>query len=207
MSESLPPNSSAKPPHGRHHPGKSELRAAALTRRDALTPAARAAAADAVAARALPIGIVEGMIVAGYSPIRSELDPFPLMRTLRGRGARLALPCVVGRDRPLRFRQWTFGEALVVGKFGILEPGPEATAVEPAIVLVPLAAFDREGHRVGYGAGFYDRTLAGPAAPRRIIAVGLAFATQEVERVGALPHDVRLDYIATERETIVCATA
>jgi len=203
MSETRPPKSSHKPQLAGFHPSKSELRAAALARRDALTPLERAAAAEAVAARPFPLNVTEGMVIAGYSPIRSELDPFPLMRALRARGARLALPCVVGRDRPLAFREWSFGQALVVGKFGILEPTPDAAAVEPDVVLVPLAAFDREGHRIGYGAGFYDRTLAERAAPERMIALGLAFATQEVTGVGALPHDVRLDYIATERETIV----
>lgn len=198
MSETHPPKS----PHGRPHPSKSELRAAALARRDALTPLERAAAAAAVAARPFPMALAAGMVVAGYSPIKSELDPFPLMRALGARGARLALPCVVGRDRPLQFREWTFGEALVVGKFGILEPPPGAAIAAPAVLLVPLAAFDREGHRIGYGAGFYDRTLAVAAAPDRRIAIGLAFATQEVGRVGALSHDVRLDYIVTELETI-----
>lgn len=186
----------------RLHSTKSELRSAALARRDALTPAERARAAVAVAARPFPVEPGGGTIIAGYSPIKSELDPFPLMQALRGRGARLALPCVVARDRPLLFRQWSFGEPLVAGRFGILEPPPGAAAVSPEVVLVPLAAFDREGHRIGYGAGFYDRTLVAGSAPKPIVAVGLAFATQEVERVGALPHDVRLDYIVTDRETI-----
>ncbi|MDR3465618.1 MAG: 5-formyltetrahydrofolate cyclo-ligase [Xanthobacteraceae bacterium] len=185
----------------RSHPTKSELRTAALTRRDALTPAERAAAAEAVAVRGLPIAPAGGRVVAGYSPIRGELDPFPLMRALQAQGARLALPAIVGRDQPLVFRDWSFGRPLVPGRFGILEPAPDMPAVEPDIVLVPMAAFDRAGHRVGYGAGFYDRTL-GRSAAGRPVTVGLAFATQEVDRVGALPHDVGLDYIATERETI-----
>jgi len=185
-----------------HHPGKSELRAAALSRRDALTPTAREAAARAVAARGIPVHIDAGMVVAGYAPIRSEFDPFPLLRALAQRGARLALPAVVARDRPLAFRAWSFGEALHPGKFAILEPALDAPPVEPDLVLVPLAAFDRAGHRIGYGAGFYDRTLTQPIATRRAITLGLAFATQEVARVPALPHDVRLDYIVTERETM-----
>lgn len=177
---------------------KTELRAAALARRDALSPALRAEGAEALAVRPLPFALAPGAIVAGYAPIRSELDPYPLMHALQARGAALALPVVTGRGKPLLFRRWTFGDPLVAGHFGILEPAPVAPEVTPEVLLVPLAAFDRAGHRIGYGGGFYDRTLA---AAGRALAIGLAFSTQEVAAVDALPHDVRLAYIATERET------
>jgi 5-formyltetrahydrofolate cyclo-ligase len=181
---------------------KSDLRAAALARRDVLAPEQRSAAADGVAARAFPVEAMSGQTVAGYSPIRSEFDPGPLMRALARRGADLALPVIVARDRPLLFRTWSPEATLVRGQLGILEPAADAPVVVPDILLVPLAAFDRAGHRIGYGAGHYDRTFAQLRRVKPILAVGLAFSVQQVALVPALPHDVRLDYIMTERDTI-----
>lgn len=181
---------------------KPDLRAAALARRDALTAQQHFAAADAVAARAFPLQVVPGQIVAGYSPIRSEFDPRPLMQALARRGARLALPVIVARDQPLLFRLWSPDTAMVRGQLGIFEPAADAPVVVPDIMLVPLAAFDRSGHRIGYGAGHYDRTFEQLRRMRTIAAVGLAFSVQEVVLVPALPHDERLDYIVTEHETI-----
>jgi 5-formyltetrahydrofolate cyclo-ligase len=181
---------------------KAELRAAALARRDALSDAQRAAAAQAIAARGLPVAIGPGMLIAGYSPIRSEIDPIPLMRALAAQGALLALPVIAARDRPLIFRAWSPGETLARGQFGILEPLPEATELIPDIVLVPLAAFDRLGHRIGYGAGHYDRSLAPLRAARKVVAIGVAFAAQEIEAVPMQPHDVALDYVLTEAQLL-----
>jgi len=181
---------------------KAELREAALARRDALTPAQRAAAAQALAVRPFPVEIAPDRVVAGYMPIRSEIDPQPLMQALARRGAPLALPVVVARDRPLVFRQWTPQTALVRGGLGILEPAADMPACDPHIVLVPLAAFDRAGHRIGYGAGHYDRTLEQLRARGPVVTVGLAFSVQQVDRVPALPHDIALDYIATEHDII-----
>ncbi|MGO4712446.1 5-formyltetrahydrofolate cyclo-ligase [Bradyrhizobium sp. 2TAF24] len=182
---------------------KVELRQVVLARRDALPSTLRVAAAQALAVRPLPFNVAPGQVVAGYMPIRSEFDPQPLMRALAARGARLVLPVVVTRDAPLLFRRWQPGDTLVRGGLGILEPAADAPLSDPHIVLVPLAAFDRAGHRIGYGAGHYDRTLARlrgqGGAP---VTIGLAFAAQQVEHVPALPHDVPLDYIATEHETI-----
>jgi 5-formyltetrahydrofolate cyclo-ligase len=179
---------------------KSDLRAAALAARDALTLEQRAAAAQAVAERGLPIEITRGMIVSGYSPIRSEIDPAPLMRALAVEGAQLALPAVMARGKSLAFRAWSPSDRLMLGPLGILEPSPAATELIPDIMLVPLAAFDRAGHRIGYGAGHYDYTLAHLRKLKHIIAVGLAFAAQEIEAVPALSHDVALDYVLTETE-------
>src|ERR1700729_2856025 len=123
-------------------PSKADLRAAALEKRDALSAEQRAAAAQAVAARGLPVEIKPGIVVAGYSPIRSEIDPVPLMHELAARGARLALPVITARGQSLRFRAWLPGERLLQGPLGILEPSPAAAEVTPDIVLVPLAAFD-----------------------------------------------------------------
>ena len=180
---------------------KVTLRAAALAKRDALSSAQRDAAALAIAARGLPVAIRPGMVVSGYSPIRSELDPIPLMRALAAQGARLALPVIAARDRPLSFRAWSSGDRLARGPFGILEPLPEAAELIPDIVLVPLAAFDRLGHRIGYGAGHYDRTLPLLRAARDIVTIGMAFAAQEIAVVPALPHDVALDYVLTETQS------
>jgi 5-formyltetrahydrofolate cyclo-ligase len=177
---------------------KNDLRAAALARRDALSGGQRMAAAQAIALRGLPIEIMPGAVVAGYSPIRSEIDPAPLMQELAARDMRLALPVIAGRDAPLGFRRWTANDKLLRGPLGILEPSPDAAEIVPDIVLVPLAAFDRSGHRIGYGAGHYDRTLARLRDSKKIIAIGLAFAVQEIETILALPHDVALDYVLTE---------
>jgi len=177
---------------------KADLRNAALAARDALSREQRDAAAQALAKRGLPIGLKPGAVVAGYSPIRSELDPTPLMQTLAAQGARLALPVITARGQSLRFRVWHPGDRLLPGSLGIPEPSPAAAEIVPDIVLVPLAAFDRAGHRIGYGAGHYDRTLAHLRKSRGFAAIGLAFAAQEVAAVPALQHDVALDYVLTE---------
>jgi 5-formyltetrahydrofolate cyclo-ligase len=181
---------------------KNDLRAATLARRDALSGRQRMAAAQAIALRGLPIEIMPGAVVAGYSPIRSEIDPAPLMQELAARGMRLALPVITARDSPLGFRLWAANDKLLRGPLGILEPSPDAAEIVPDIVLVPLAAFDRLGHRIGYGAGHYDRTLARLRDSKKIIAIGLAFAVQEIETIPALPHDVALDYVLTETQLL-----
>jgi 5-formyltetrahydrofolate cyclo-ligase len=177
---------------------KAVLRASALAARDALNEDHRTAAAQAIAVRGLPFELAQNTIVAGYSPIRSEIDPIPLMRRLAGHGARLALPVIAARDAPLRFRSWSIHDKLRRGSLGIAEPMPEAEELVPDVLLVPLAAFDRAGHRIGYGAGHYDRTLERLRALKAIRAIGLAFAAQEIAAVPALSHDVVLDYVLTE---------
>ena len=179
---------------------KADLRTAALAKRDALSDKKRAAAAKAVARRGLPIEITPGTVVSGYSPIRSEMDPVPLMRMIAALGAQLALPAVMARGKSLAFRAWSPDDRLMLGPLGILEPSPAAAEIIPEIMLVPLAAFDRLGHRIGYGAGHYDYTLAHLRKMKAITAIGLAFAAQEIEAVPALSHDVALDYVLTETE-------
>jgi 5-formyltetrahydrofolate cyclo-ligase len=177
---------------------KAVLRGSALAARDALTEEHRTAAAQAIALRGLPFEHTQNAIVAGYSPIRNEIDPIPLMRQLAGRGARLALPVITAREEPLRFRTWSINDKLRRGPLGIAEPLPEAEELVPDVLLVPLAAFDRAGHRIGYGAGHYDRTLERLRALKAIRAIGLAFAAQEIAAVPALSHDAVLDYVLTE---------
>jgi 5-formyltetrahydrofolate cyclo-ligase len=181
---------------------KAELRRAALARRDALPAAERAQAAETIAERAFPVAVATGAIVAGFMPMKSEINPLPLMRKLAAAGARLALPVVAGRGKPLIMRAWGFGEPLAAGVWGIREPPPTAPEVAPDIVIVPLLAFDRAGHRIGYGAGYYDLTIATLRARQAVVAIGLACAAQETAAVPATPHDAPLDLVLTEREVI-----
>jgi 5-formyltetrahydrofolate cyclo-ligase len=181
---------------------KSDLRKVALAQRDALPAAQRMAAAETIAARAFPVAVAPNTIVSGYMPMGSELDPRPLMRKLAEAGASLALPVVVGRGVPLLMRGYAFGDALVKGVWNIRVPPPEAPEVEPDVLLVPLLAFDRNGNRLGYGAGYYDMTIAALRAKKRVVAVGIAFAAQEVDTVPTTPRDVRLDLVLTEQEVM-----
>jgi 5-formyltetrahydrofolate cyclo-ligase len=179
---------------------KQELRAAALGARDGLSEDARMDAAQAIAARGLPFALDAGMVVSGYAPIRNELDPTPLMLQLAAQGVRLALPVVLARGHSLSFRAWSPDDRLVLGPLGIPEPSPAAAELVPDVMLVPLAAFDRIGHRIGYGGGYYDYTFSHLRKTRHVIGVGLAFAVQEIKAVPALAHDAVLDYVLTERK-------
>ena len=179
---------------------KAALRTAALARRDAIPPDVRASwsriIAERIAAFAdhLPSGPV-----AGYWPIRSEADPRPALAALRVAGHASLLP-VVGPER-LMFRLWAEADTLHAAPFGLMEPLPAAPLAEPATLLVPLAAFDRRGHRIGYGKGHYDRTFARMG---RVLTLGIAFATQEIDEIPAEPHDHPLDYVISERDIIDC---
>jgi 5-formyltetrahydrofolate cyclo-ligase len=183
---------------------KAELRRQARARRDALPADMRAAAAQAIAARPFPVSLATKAIVSGFMPIGNEINPIPLMRNLAPLGAQLALPAIAGRGKPLTMRAFAFGQKLVAGTWGIREPAPEAPEVFPDVLLVPLLAFDRSGYRIGYGAGYYDLTIAALRARKAITACGLAFAAQEIANVPTTPRDVRLDLVLTEREVIDC---
>jgi 5-formyltetrahydrofolate cyclo-ligase len=181
---------------------KAIIRRDAVTRREALPPDQRAAAAATIAARPFPIDIPPGAIVSGFSPLKSEVNPFPLMRSLAGGGARLALPVVAGRGKPLIMRKFAFGDALASGQWGIREPTADAAEVAPDVLLVPLLAFDRTGNRMGYGAGYYDMTITKFRAMKSIVAIGIAYAAQEILAVPVTERDARLDLVLTEREVI-----
>jgi len=185
---------------------KPDLRRAALARRAALSGEERAQAAERIAAREFPLP-VDGAVVAGFMPIRSEINPLPLMRKLAAAGARLALPAVAGRGKPLVMRAWAFGAPLAPGVWGIREPPAGAAELAPGILIVPLLAFDRRGHRIGYGAGYYDLTIAALRSKQATAAVGIAFAAQEIAAVPATPRDAALDLVLTEREVIDCRPA
>ena len=181
---------------------KAELRVAAQMLRDALSAEERKAAAEAIAARKFPLAIAPGTIVSGFMPLKSEINPLPLLQKLAEAGARLALPAIAGRGKPLIMRAWEFGAPLDRGQWGIREPKPEAPEVDPDILLVPLLAFDRAGYRLGYGAGYYDMTIHRLRALKPVTAVGIAFAAQEVPKIPTTPRDERLDLVLTEREVI-----
>jgi 5-formyltetrahydrofolate cyclo-ligase len=178
---------------------KKSLRIGALARRDALDPQFRIEAALAVAdtARA-QIPVEPDTVVSGFWPIRSELDIRPALAALREQGARICLPAILDKST-IVFRELVRGAPLVDMGFGTAGPGEDAAVLDPDIMLVPLAAFDRRGHRIGYGAGFYDRAIARLAerglSPR---LVGIAFDCQEVERVPDEPHDVILPELLSE---------
>jgi len=181
---------------------KIALREAALARRDALPAEVRKAAAETIAARAFPVPVKPGAVVSGFFPMKSEINPTPLLRKLAEAGAQLALPVIAGRGKPLIMRAWHFGAPLKAGQWGIREPTAEAPEVAPDILIVPLACFDRAGHRVGYGAGYYDMTIRALRAKKPVIAIGIAFAAQEIPQVPVTERDERLDLVLTEKETI-----
>jgi 5-formyltetrahydrofolate cyclo-ligase len=184
------------------HERKAALRRDAAARRDALPAEERQAAARAVAERGLPVAVAPGAVVSGFSPMKSEISPLPLMRRLAEGGAALALPVIAGRGLPLTMRAWSFGAPLTPGVWGIREPSAEAPEVFPDVLLVPLLAFDRRGFRLGYGGGYYDRTIARLRALKSITAIGLAFAAQQIDDVPATPRDERLDLVLTEGGTM-----
>ena len=145
------------------------------------------------------IAAVRVGVVAGYVPLDEEADPGMLMDALARMGRTLALPCVASRGAPLLFRRWANGDLLLANTFGIPEPVPESSPIVPALVLVPLLAFDSTGHRLGYGGGYYDRTLDQLRRGGDLVAIGVAFAGQEVEELPRASHDHMLDMIVTER--------
>jgi 5-formyltetrahydrofolate cyclo-ligase len=181
---------------------KAIIRRDAMTRRNALPADLRAQAAETVAARPFPVRFSPGAIVSGFMPLKSEINPLPLMRKLAAEGAALALPAIDRRGKPLIMRAFAFGDALDSGQWGIREPKPEAPEIAPDIMLVPLLAFDRAGERIGYGAGYYDMTIAKFRAVKPVVTVGIAYAAQEIPEVPVTERDVRLDLVLTERETI-----
>jgi len=178
---------------------KGRLRADAKRRRAAAAAEAGEEAADAVCRNLLAaVTLPAGAVVSAYWPMASELDPRPLMAALAGAGHPIVLPVVLGRDRPLAFRAWSPGDALEPAGFGTQVPGADRPERTPEVILAPLLAFDRKGYRLGYGGGFYDRTLALLRPGGRVLAVGLAYAGQEVAAVPHGPNDHRLDWIVTE---------
>ena len=180
---------------------KDRLREAAFAKRNALDADWRRQASRAIAARVLALAELRDVQpVGGYWPIRSEVDPRPILRALVKRGQTVALSQIL--HPRLSWREWRPGDTLVKGGFGVREPGPDAPECFPRALLVPLAAFDRDRHRLGYGKGHFDRAIAALSDMHPVVAVGLAYSAQEVPSLPAEPHDRRLDLIVTEAEVI-----
>jgi 5-formyltetrahydrofolate cyclo-ligase len=176
---------------------KAELRRSALAARDALDPDAREAASAAIVAALLDLpALSDAALVAAYWPIRSEADPRAALDAIVGRGQRAALPQVTPQG--LVFREWRPGDALVAGRFGLSEPDPVRPEVEPDALIVPLAAFDPSGQRIGYGRGYYDGAIARLSRAGSLVTVGVGFSAQEVARVPTEPHDRPLQHVVTE---------
>ena len=174
--------------------------------RTGLTSAQMTGAADALAAHGLGFlpPLPQHAVVSAFAPMADELRIWPLLRRLSADGIRLALPVMQGKGNPLLFRAWTPGDAMDSGVWGIAEPKADKPAVEPDVLLMPLLAFDRQGWRLGYGGGFYDRTLQGLRARKPVIAVGLGYDEQEVDAVPRLDYDQRLDWVLTPSGPFKC---
>jgi len=177
---------------------KEGVRKEALERRAALKPRVSELSRRLADIFLKQIPLPSGASVSAYVAIGEEADAAPLLHALRALGHVIALPRVAGRGKPLDFHRFDAGDVLVPGGFGLSEPASDWPRIEPDILVVPLLAFDRRGYRIGYGAGFYDRTLAKLRAARDVLAVGFAFAAQEFETVPHDENDQRLDWIVTE---------
>lgn len=179
---------------------KAALRSRMLERRAALAAGIGETAAEAVAGHvATLLQALPESVVSAYWPLDGELDPRPCLSRLAAAGHTLALPRMRGRDVPLAFHRWHPDDPLIEGGFKVMEPPADAPMVHPAVVLTPLLAFDEQGRRLGYGKGFYDRTLAGlRARAPGTLAIGLGFAAQEVDEVPADNSDERLDAVVSE---------
>ena len=144
-------------------------------------------------------------IVSGFFPYQSEIDTRSLLGKLAGEGWTTCLPIVIANGQPLQFRRWLSGEPTIKGVWGIPRPPDTAPELEPDVLIIPMLAFDRKGFRLGYGGGFYDRTLEKLRTIKNVIAIGVAYAAQELDEVPHGSHDQSLNYIMTEREVMTCA--
>ena len=185
---------------------KRKARTAASKRRAEAHEALKDIAGAMMAARGLPpdIGISSGT-VSGFIPYKSEITTIPMLERLHGEGWRTCLPIVIGMEEPLVFRAWVPGEPLVPGAWDIPVPLETAPQLLPDVLLVPMLSFDRRGFRLGYGGGFYDRTLEQLRETRKVVAIGVAYQAQMVDEVPVGLHDAPLDYVMTEQETFACA--
>ena len=171
---------------------KTAARAAAFARRAEAFAAGQGQAAEILADY---LAGQRGRVLAGYMPMRTEIDPLPAMAAHQGP---VGVPVILEKAAPLRFREWSPGCPMIEGAFKALIP-EEGTWVEPEVLIVPMLAWDRRGYRLGYGGGFYDRTLEGLRARGKVLAVGFAFAAQEVDEVPTDQFDQRLDAVVTEK--------
>lgn len=186
---------------------KKKLRADAIAVRAAAFAEHGTEASRRLAAHGLDfLKVTPGAIVSGFAAIRDEINPADLMLWLHAEGAKLALPVMVGKGEPLIMRAWAPGDAMEAAAWGIAEPMADKPEVEPDVVLVPLLAFDANGFRLGYGGGFYDRTLQKLRAKKRVTAVGVAYDEQRVDAVPIESYDQRLDWVLTPSGPLRCDT-
>jgi 5-formyltetrahydrofolate cyclo-ligase len=185
---------------------KNSLRARMKAWRAGLTAAQMAQAADVLAARGLGFlpSLASGSVVSGFASMPDELRAWPLLRRLNKDGYRLCLPVMQGKGKPLIFRAWQPGDAMDQGVWGIAEPKADKLELEPDVLIVPLLAFDVAGRRLGYGGGFYDRTLRSLRSRKSIVAVGLSYDEQKIDAVPHLDYDERLDWVLTPSGPIRC---
>lgn len=185
---------------------KREERARALARRAAAFAAHGAAAGALLATHGLSfLPLAPGSTVSGFSAIRDEIDAGALLARLHAEGHRLCLPVMEGKGKPLVFRAWAPGDEMGKVQWGIAEPLPDKPVLEPDVVLVPLLAFDGAGYRLGYGGGFYDRTLARLRAIKPAVAVGIAYDELKVDAVPHQSYDERLDWVLTPSGPLRCS--
>ena len=184
---------------------KADLRKSAAKNRRMIHEQLAQSAPLLLASQTFPVQAKAGFnCVSAFHPFRSEIDTRPLLGRLAGEGWTTALPVVIGPGKPLLFRRWLPGEPLALDAMGIEIPDPALPEVEPDMLIIPLLAFDRRGYRLGYGGGFYDRTLAALRAKKRVIAIGAGYAGQEVADVPHADYDQKLDYVMTEKGLITC---
>ena len=185
---------------------KRQARSAASKRRAEAHETLKDKAGLMMAERGLPpgIGIASG-VVSGFIPYKSEITTIPMLDRLHRDGWQTCLPIVIGMEEPLLFRAWTPGEPLVPGAWDIPVPLETAPELLPDVLLVPMLAFDRKGYRLGYGGGFYDRTLEKLRELKKVVAIGVAYHAQMVEEVPVGIHDAPLDWVMTEQESFACA--
>jgi 5-formyltetrahydrofolate cyclo-ligase len=184
---------------------KASLRVEALAARRRVWEESGGSASEAI--KAAGIQAIQAMrhigVVSGYLPIRDELDPLPLLAVLHKRGFEIALP-VIRPESKLIFRAWQPGSPLERAQFGLQEPGEDCLEVRPDLLLVPLLGFDRQGNRLGYGAGYYDSTLRSLRLAGRVVAAGIGFDEQEFPDIPREPQDEPLDMILTPSRVIAC---
>jgi 5-formyltetrahydrofolate cyclo-ligase len=183
---------------------KKQARAAATAIRKIAHAAQHETAPLQLASGAFPVQpTATCKIISGFYPYQSEIDTRPLLGRLAGEGWTTCLPIVLGDGLPLEFRRWAPGAPTIKGVWGIPRPPEDAELVEPDVLIIPLLSFDRKGFRLGYGGGFYDRTLEMLRARKNIIAIGVGYSAQEVDHVPVGENDQPLDYVITEKELIL----